>query len=365
MKPTVVIDSTTMSNTPGLNSGDWLKLLSLSQAGKICLIVPVLVLMEVGRQWQQKLEKDTRKLNDASESRIKSLTAVGIHSEQLNAEDAQLTRSYYVTHVSAKLMEQNAQVLHWPETSVEYLVNQDLDRRKPFSHNGKGLRDALIWETVRSCAVDADSAIYFITENNSDFLNDRNTGLHDDLLNSLNEEGCVHVIGNLGKLLEIDEIAELADQLQVNIEPFDRDFISDRIDEATQSLLYKDIAEVSGSYSPGGIWDPEIVSSLENPMFESIEVFRESLSWSTFDSNDPKFFVVEAQIDAECNLEGYIHKSDFRFYDCDDLNIIASDWNETMMLASENHNARFKFVAQVDHANTTNFEFDLDELELF
>lgn len=80
-----------------------------------------------------------------------------------------------------------ATVLPYPEITHADIVRRDLLRHKPFSQNGKGYRDALIWETVLETIEANKDDVIFITENHKDFgLKQGNTvTLHPDLLNDV------------------------------------------------------------------------------------------------------------------------------------------------------------------------------------
>lgn len=79
-------------------------------------------------------------------------------------------------------------VLPYPLVTHEDVVRRDLARRKPFAKGGKGYRDTLIWESVIELASDGlDEPVVFITENSSDFLENRER-LHPDLAADLGAE---------------------------------------------------------------------------------------------------------------------------------------------------------------------------------
>ncbi|MGD1046898.1 MAG: PIN domain-containing protein [Bacteroidota bacterium] len=60
-------------------------------------------------------------------------------------------------------------IIPYPIVTHDVLARRAIERRRPFQESGKGYRDALIWESIRTLFSDKMEAIYFITNNSKDF----------------------------------------------------------------------------------------------------------------------------------------------------------------------------------------------------
>jgi hypothetical protein len=84
----------------------------------------------------------------------------------------------YEKRLRERLVQASVQILPLPATDHMAMLNRDLERRRPF-REGKGYRDALLWESVIALAADTGPRVALVTENKKDFARDEQ--LHPDL----------------------------------------------------------------------------------------------------------------------------------------------------------------------------------------
>lgn len=73
------------------------------------------------------------------------------------------------TELMKKLNQHKVDILPYPKVSHEEIVSRDLSRKKPFQRDGKGYRDTLIWENIKSLYGWGIDDLVFISNNPKDF----------------------------------------------------------------------------------------------------------------------------------------------------------------------------------------------------
>ncbi|MBY0690527.1 PIN domain-containing protein [Microbacterium marinilacus] len=158
MKPVVVLDSNALHGLKALSGSDFKKALALAHAGRIRLVVPDVVVRELSRQAAKEVsDKYAANRNTANNLRTvaEEARAVGISVGQLPdpMKAPRTERADFHAAISKYLHSWDVETPDYPDLSVEDVLERDLDGRKPFAPSGKGLRDTLIWETIRQlCA---------------------------------------------------------------------------------------------------------------------------------------------------------------------------------------------------------------------
>jgi len=149
------------------------------------LYVPQVVVDEAVnkyREWLKKckdnIDKEIRDLNKRAgiSNLCRSISDRRIDELVGNFEDV----------LTERLLSVDAQICPYPDVTHEELVERALRRRKPFSENGRGYRDALIWETVRDIARNTTEPVVFVTDNVADFCTS-DDALHSDLCADLTD----------------------------------------------------------------------------------------------------------------------------------------------------------------------------------
>ena len=179
-----ILDTTELRGQRRLESGHLRLLVHARKLLKDSVSIPEVSLLEHVRHIREGIEKDaadlTRAAQNLSRVRGKEMTVPTLNVEEETAA--------WATWAREQLARLGINVLPLPSPSHEALLRRDLERRKPFDNDGKGYRDALIWESVVTAAKEAPtSTVVFITQNVSDFV--QCGELHPHLLEDCSKEG--------------------------------------------------------------------------------------------------------------------------------------------------------------------------------
>ena len=155
-------------------------LLAAANRGELDVAVPEIVLREVSRAYERAVEEAANKNREVA----RDLDRLGI--DWPHAPDRADVIAYD-TWLRELLTAHAVQVLPFPPDNHESLVARDLEGRKPFGHNGRGYRDALIWLTVLEAA--RERPVYLVSQNAKDFAagRDQRDVLHEDLKADLHD----------------------------------------------------------------------------------------------------------------------------------------------------------------------------------
>ncbi|KAA6306957.1 hypothetical protein EZS27_041378 [termite gut metagenome] len=112
------------------------------------IYIPVVVIDESINQYRERLKAEQTKI--AKEiSEINKLASKNIDNPLTKEFVSQEIEKYPETF-KKRVKCLDIQMLAYPTTPHKELVKRDLARKKPFQESGKGYRDALIWENVKT-----------------------------------------------------------------------------------------------------------------------------------------------------------------------------------------------------------------------
>ena len=153
--------------------------------------IPAIVVDESINKYREKLQECKSKI-DKSISDFKRLTGKDIGGSSISDEFIAKEANEYAVLFKKQLRKLDIKIIPYPSTSHQELVKRDLARKKPFQESGKGYRDALIWESVKSICDKPTSLfdmpkIIFVNKNHKDFCED--SILHPDLKSDLTDNG--------------------------------------------------------------------------------------------------------------------------------------------------------------------------------
>ena len=143
------------------------------------LCIPEVVLQEIIRQFSEKLDESLRDYRKSSAI----FNMVNIQTEPNHIDiDLEKAKSDFEEKLKKRMTELQTKILPLPKIDIQTLLSRDLEKRRPFDINGKGFRDALIWESIVAECTSHEEEIIFITED-SDFLEQKGKSeLHNDLV---------------------------------------------------------------------------------------------------------------------------------------------------------------------------------------
>ncbi len=232
-----------------------------------------------------------------------------------------------------KLSELEAVILKYPTISHEHLVQRALSRRKPFSESGKGYRDTLIWENlVELMTENKNETVYFINANSHDFC-DKEFALHPDLITDLEKRGLNPKNIVLFNSLEGFINEHIKPTLEA-LENIKNQLLSRKPPNIT---LHDMILEKIDELLPGKDVDPselDFPREYENPTIASIQDIYNIEVMDVRKLHSGEIYLI-AEMDAECEFDFFIFKSDFYVMNEEKIPFIWDyNWNEHYVAAS-------------------------------
>lgn len=184
----LIVDTTAVYGDWHLEKGPAAVLLERAREGELELIFPEVVIEEMVGHVRRDLDEALDQHRRAAH-RVARLTREDVPRAEVDV--AQAVAEYEQT-LRAMLADAGATIAPIPDADHGELVKRAVARTKPFSAEGSGYRDALIWETVREEA--AKGPVFFVSNNVDDFYDADKRDLASDLLADLEADG---VAGNV------------------------------------------------------------------------------------------------------------------------------------------------------------------------
>lgn len=324
--------------------------------------IPEIVVDESTNKYRERIQECKSKI-DKNISDFKRLTGKDIKDSSISDEFIAKEADEYTVLFKKKLQKLNVKIIPYPSISHQELVKRDLARKKPFQESGKGYRDALIWESIKSICDKSTSLldmpkIIFVNKNHKDFCEDGvlHLDLKSDLVDNGIDKNYVRVVEDidifvkefikpkqeiLRGILDVLNADKQFNRINLNIE------VENRI---TNFLSYRQFDYEESPF--GQEFESPSVVGIEEASFEVIDVRQISECE----------ILVELTIDVECEFDFYIFKSDAICVDEAELPTIwDNDWNKHYMAASDTAKVKLKMSLIV---NSEFSEILSDDMEI-
>lgn len=334
---------------------------SVKLTGDTVHIPKVVVDESVNKYWEKILE--CKSVIDREMSNFKRLTGRVVGDNPISKEFTLEELRQYKDIFKNRLRELGINIIPYPSISHEVLVKRDLARKKPFQETGKGYRDALIWESVKSICEKSLSLfenpkIIFVNKNHKDFCEKGllHPDLKEDLVNNGINEDYVRVIEDIDVFIKEyikpkqNILKNIQEKLNTNKQYNKIDLNTEINNRITDFLLHR---EFDHEESPFGqeFENPSVVG-VDEPSFIVTEVRQIS----------EEEILVEVTIEVNCEFDFFIFKSDAICMEEDELLYIwDSDWNKHYMAASKTMPIRLKATLIV---NSSFEEILSDDIEI-
>lgn len=298
--------------------------------------IPEVVVDESINKYRKKTRECKLKI-DRGISDFKRLTGKDVEDNPISDEFILKESEKYARSFKKQLQELGIKIIPYPSISHQELVKRDLARKKPFQETGKGYRDALIWESVKSICEKSLSLfenpkIIFVNKNHKDFCEEGllHPDLKEDLVNNGINEDYVRVIEDID--IFIKEYIKPKQKILKNIQEelnankqYNGIYLNTEINNRiTEFLLHREFDYEESPFRQE-FENPSVVG-INEPSFTVMEVRQIS---------EEEFFV-EVKIDVDCEFNFFIFKNDAMCMDEDELPYIwDSDWNKHYMAASK------------------------------
>lgn len=324
--------------------------------------IPEVVVDESINKYREKTRECKLKI-DRGISDFKRLTGKDVEDNPISDEFILKESEKYARSFKKQLQELGIKIIPYPSISHQELVKRDLARKKPFQETGKGYRDALIWESVKSICEKSLSLfenpkIIFVNKNHKDFCEEGllHPDLKEDLVNNGINEDYVRVIEDID--IFIKEYIKPKQKILKNIQEelnankqYNGIYLNTEINNRiTEFLLHREFDYEESPFRQE-FENPSVVG-INEPSFTVMEVRQIS---------EEEFFV-EVKIDVDCEFNFFIFKNDAMCMDEDELPYIwDSDWNKHYMAASKTIPIKLKVTLIVN----SSFEAILsDDIEI-
>ncbi|MGK9149549.1 DUF4935 domain-containing protein [Plantibacter flavus] len=345
MKPVVILDSNALYGRKPFSRSDSLVLFALAAKGQVRLVLPEVVLLELSRQWFQEIEDLSAKIDTEIKTYGETLDTLDVARPIVDLPRTSRTDLY--DSARRHLEDKNVEVPPYPGVVVADLLERDLDARKPFTKDGKGFRDALIWETVKTLCAELDdrgTLVIFVTANHKDFCAHEGGGLHGDLEVELPADQRFEIVKRLPELLKHDEISPLVEALRVE-ESINPRQLAKPVNHALAELEGRDLEQDFGVYEGDGIYTSPIQTDLVEVCFNWIHPDNTSISHKVFRTGEAGELTLRVTVDAEAQIDGLIGKADFLMNS--ESFSYHEDWNRHMYRVIEPHQVRFTLTANL------------------
>lgn len=305
--------------------------------GEVELVVPKIAVEETKNKYRETLLKTQQEASD----RVANLNGLLSADKQvtLNPIDVNATVMEFSTGFDVRLEELNTTCPEYADIPQADIVSRDLARRRPFRENGRGYRDALLWETVlRKVAVN-NSPAFLVTQNIKDFCaDDESAALHLHLVADLEARGlprdavkiCASIEDIVDKHLKPllptnDQVLQQIKNGEYNLFSF-RDFLGQHR-EGIGHQICDQLGRVGIHDWPTELLEDPHVAYVEDP--SSVDIVE------AYELDKSRLFLAY-DITSDVNLDLFVYKSDFYWISEQvELGIEDADWNDHYIWASK------------------------------
>ena len=280
-------------------------------------ILPEIVMDEVSGKYKEKLtdlKNNIEKINKEIDNLIGEEKQIkfDINQDLMANNYKNSLQELFQSH-------ENMKTVPYPSTTHKEIANRAILKLKPFKENGKGYRDCLIWETIKSLLKEnPDSNLIFVTANRSDFF-DKNDNLSAVLIEDLEKHSIskdrIQVFNSLFSLEsefvlpQLKSLESIKNSLLSDKWELKKEIIISEIEEELYlksvdiSLPYSNCSEALINYindvsiddieSVSKLSETEIIISLTSKINADFEYYVDHINIYSYDyENDPPPFEI-------------------------------------------------------------------------
>jgi hypothetical protein len=245
------------------------------------------------------------------------------------------------------------EILPYPKTSHEVLAIKAVNKQKPFSESGKGYRDALIWENIKSLIRPSkklieEPQVILITANHKDFCENGIT-LHSDLRKEILKlnapENSVEIISDFETFIKkyCNPKLKILNKLKQEFQEGKHKKLNvrNKVEHLVFSFLEhrqidSDVLEFRQEFE-----NPSVDSIHEDYKFNIDEVRQLS----------EKEILINGTVEVTCTFDVFIYKSDYYIMEEDEtLSIWNYDWNDHYVAGNIDQKITLKVYLIIDTA---------------
>ena len=348
----IVLDTTILYRSPFKNSSFVALFDLLSRSKDNSLVIPQLVIDEVGNKCREAIAKIQHVLKQQLQE-FQRWTGERL-SSPVTDDKVESAMATYERTLKDTLLRAGATIRSYPTTSHEQLVAKCLARKRPFSEDGqKGYRDALIWESILEILVEpASEKVAFITNNSNDFFEKGEQVLHPHLREDLLRHG---IDAN-----RITVFKDLHSFVDVYVKPTMEKLDLEESVRSDLSFLKEDIADVIfqalSSYDYGDEIQPQAIglpSEVETITVSSVEDLSDLHAIDARTLSSGAWFI-EATAIVHYQFDFFLFKADWYAMEEEaPIVVIDSDWNDHYIFALAVKPVQVSFTLTFDEPTGT------------
>ena len=161
------------------------------QAVDLRVLFPAVVIDELRNKLEERLDQLDK---DAGKLRHDLTRLTGTRIGPLDFEVASRGRRFISDRFERRILQlhEEKRVIPYPSTSLEELAHRSIRTTPPFSGEDKGLRDTLIWLSIKehlANAMGAGSKVILVTRDGAFYADKRKTALSESLSRELEDLG--------------------------------------------------------------------------------------------------------------------------------------------------------------------------------
>lgn len=314
----IVVDTTTLQRrSTELKGFQWTLVLNASRSGKFLLAVPEVCLLEANRQVQISLDHAAMEIKRAASSiRLMDVSDdLKLFCDRFQKE-ANAEGEKFILNAKTRIHEHGGRVLPLPDVSHSVVVQKELGFVKPFSEDGSGYRDTLIWHSLLDLVRSEPGLeeLFFVTNNSSDFAVSKKNkhqlaaNLVDEV-KIINNELSLHLVSTLDEFiakLDLTRPSTAEGSENARDANFNTD-LANAIERAADDVLWSDfdvLLEVAEAL------DVHFPEWFESPKIAHMEIDFDTLTYSESEIGDSTDTVLICEVEAEIFAESPVYKGE-------------------------------------------------------
>lgn len=299
-------------------------LLEFASKAGFQIIIPEIVVMELINQVREEIDsvanKNNKRLLDLHRKFGVSVSSV------INGDEVHEEVKKYESFLRQRLKTSGAIIAKIPSIPHKEIIDRDLGRRKPFTKDGKGYRDALIWKTILDTVVSQKEELIFISENSTDFADDNKKGFHPDLIQDLGihkiDPSKVILVLSLPLFIKENLIPRLSSPEQTLVNFLQKTHPTFNMENELADTLSEELLGTEVDCQFGN--RPEY----ESPTFSMVEEVHDVdiLDEHVLSSTER---IIELEASLYCEFDAFIFKSELWCMNEDEMPYVSDpDWNK-------------------------------------
>lgn len=308
----VTIDTNIFYQDFNLNSPHFKVFLEHLDTIPATLHVSEVVIDEVVNKYQETLK---RTVSDIVKAELTLRKGLGVRLDT-KLPEIKTSVDHYRKDLIDKLKRHNVDLLKYPETPHNVIVQRIFEKKLPFKGGEKGYRDFLIWESIRKLVLWGHEQVIFLTNNTTDFGSGKYVS--EEYQDNFSRPENFRIITSIQKFNDefiypkLKKLGDLKSKLQKNqIEGFEiKEWINNRLIDLMRDIELEDVL-LGFPQGAGRIWVSEILE-VHDFDIKSVREIRNNEKLIRFEVS------LKVAVSVDIDWEDYVKHEEIREYLGDD-----------------------------------------------